>query len=145
MSKNGPIITVRLTVAEREKVKAVAARNGLTLNNFCRQRLGLPLIKSVAGRPKGAKDKVKRKAPRREAANVDDVRLVNCAECRKELLAKGERSKLPDRFRDLSEVAGRINDRPYCDGCLELMGGQGDVNANRTPGQKAKIGMTKGG
>lgn len=49
-----------------------------------------------------------------------DVRLCNCCECKKELLGlNNPRDKrLPDEFRDMERVSGRISGRPYCHRCI---------------------------
>jgi hypothetical protein len=56
--------------------------------------------------------------------NTDDLKMCNCAGCQKELLSRDHIEfigSLPEvRRRAMPEfVAGRVSDRPYCDGCLE--------------------------
>jgi hypothetical protein len=71
----------------------------------------------------------KRKARKREVKaallQADDVGLCNCAQCEKELLGEKTAARLvageARTFARLpEEVAGRINGRPMCEGCLAL-------------------------
>lgn len=56
----------------------------------------------------------------------EDVKLVNCAECRREILgetmvnlvAQYGREVLPGRVRGMPYIEGRIQGRPYCGDCL---------------------------
>ena len=58
--------------------------------------------------------------------DYQDVKLVNCAECRQEMLgesmadlvAQYGRDILPLEARGLPMIGGRMEERPYCQGCL---------------------------
>lgn len=45
-----------------------------------------------------------------------DAKVVDCAGCGRTLIAKGE----PRTFKDVPREAGRVLNRPYCEGCLEV-------------------------
>lgn len=55
---------------------------------------------------------------------AEDILLVNCAECGRELL--GESQDVAEAFSTLGDgcppsVAGRINDRPHCAPCMRFI------------------------
>lgn len=58
---NGPLITIRVTLEERDKLNAAAAAKQLSLNQYACQRLGLPLedmspfVQRMSRRPTTAK------------------------------------------------------------------------------------------
>jgi hypothetical protein len=55
---------------------------------------------------------------------ADDVKLLNCAACERELLGAGQDpDALPAGFTHLDEAAGRVHDRPVCPDCFERLGG----------------------
>lgn len=71
----------------------------------------------------------------------DHVRVANCAACGR----VGSTNENDARLYGIARIAGRVNDRPYCDRCLVPTQRTFDENSARTPGQRAKLGHTKGG
>ena len=54
---------------------------------------------------------------------VDEIKFCNCAGCGKKLLGKnmeGLREFLSKDFKEMAEIGGRIDGRPYCNGCLAI-------------------------
>lgn len=50
---------------------------------------------------------------------LDSIRLVNCAGCRRELLGDSMPERVEvDGYRLTPRVAGRLAGRPYCGKCL---------------------------
>lgn len=59
-----------------------------------------------------------------------DAKVCNCATCGALLLAPGQNIKMKNIT--LPEVAGRVRDKPYCEGCLEVaQSGVGGVSGGR--------------
>ena len=43
VKRNGPLVVIRMTVEERDRLNAAASEARLSLNQWCRHRLGLHL------------------------------------------------------------------------------------------------------
>lgn len=66
----------------------------------------------------------------------DDVKVCNCAGCSQELLGWQhitERGKLPFPYRNMPGVRGRIDERPYCNDCLNTRRAGGGRRLGRVP------------
>ena len=61
-----------------------------------------------------------------EAMTDDDVKLVTCSDCGREMLGDSYRHLPTDRLKELMDatrhglIGGRIDGRPYCSSCLKV-------------------------